>query len=126
MTSCWYLTDHFFVGLPSGEIVDIFVNRSDIPLMNMAIAQRLDTSGSLSVYRDQPEAPAAKEVGSCLPIENEARSTVIEVEITRIDDPSAKAQVLDPADFFAKKTFDKEACSQLIKKIPGPTTINPG
>jgi hypothetical protein len=138
---CWYITDHFFVGLPNGDIVDIFVKRSNVPLMTMTIGQSVHTKGQFTfVLRNQTESPYAKEFGPCLALKDEALKTDynitppttddvavridISVDITRVDGSIPKTLIRDPDDFYAEKTFDHEPCNRLAKTILGPTSIN--
>jgi hypothetical protein len=137
--SCWGLTDHFFIGLPNGDILDIFVNRSSISLKNMIVDHPIHVAAQLAgIYRDQVDKPAAKEFGPCLQLNDESlerdynlappkgvESRIkIAVDITRTEGNSSKYLVFEPAKFYRSIAFDHEPCGRLIKTIAGQTAIN--
>lgn len=138
--SCWFITNHFFVGLPNGDIVDIFVDPSSLSLANMTVDQPVHVVGSFTgIYRDQRDTAAAKEFGPCFRLNEEIlqrdyslpphkgveSQIAIAVDVTKGQGASSKNLVFAPDEFYQSAIFDGVRCSRLIRRIKGQTAIDP-
>ena len=96
---CWVMTDHFFVGLPNGDIVDAFINTRKLDLSNVSPGATIRTRAHLTeILRDQPNSPYAKEHGRCLSLDDQALLQIYQIPSSNKADYSS----LSMADANAK------------------------
>lgn len=126
--SCWGMTDHFFVTLPNGDVVDIFINSTGLPLPDAPPRKEFQAKASyVSVRRNRPDKngnvwcqPASDQVEReeyHLPPRRNGFAPEIPISATfeRRPDDVGKPQVIDPDKVFRSFIFDHDRCESLME-----------
>lgn len=127
---CWAMTDHYFLGLPNGDIMDIPLPPDKIPLIDLRPETPLRiTVTHVGILRDQV-SPAGRTCNflsaqsvhdtydTQLPIPGHAdENAQVFAEVVKIDSIAGTKQVFDPSDFYDAIIVDKTHCSDLRDRV---------
>jgi len=135
--NCWYATNHIFIGLPGGDIMDVYLDDAKLPLDRWPDGTMSAEAHLTSILRDQPPSPHADSQGTCrglsaetvqrdygYPAKDRFQSDIkYDIALTKV--PDREAKVLDPESIYMATIVDEVSCKRLHGRVSGGLTITP-
>jgi hypothetical protein len=135
---CWYINEHYFVGLPNGDIIDVYLENKNLPLDRWPEGQATPASAHVtSIHRDQKPSPHTDSQGTCRDLNSEVvqrdyglppniyrqPDLKFDVTLTKVRDRDAK--VIDEKDIYTAMIIDEVSCKRLHGRLSKDVTVTP-
>ena len=136
--SCWYITKHYFIGLPTGDIMDVYLDDGLLPLDRWPHGVTIAGDAHLAgIHRDQPPSQHSDSRGTCLSLDSDivlhdygfpATSRIqsevkYDIALTWVEDREAK--VIDPEGVYTAMIIDAVSCKRLHARVSHNVVITP-